>query len=99
MPRWSRRDRELYKYRPDDMTAQREAAERMKRRREEELRGIAEEFDGSIRRKLEESQPPKPAKIHVVKRRRKRSLVDDVADVVSSVVKAWTRKGRGTHRR
>lgn len=99
MPR-SRRDRDLYKYRPEDIDAQREAAQRMKARREQELREISEDFDGSIRRKLEEEGASAKSSRQPAagRRRRKRSMANDLADVVSSVVRVWTRKGRGTHR-
>jgi hypothetical protein len=100
MPR-SRRDRDLYRYRPEDPVAQREAAERMKARREQELRGIAEAWEGSIRGRLEKDAAPVRPVTQAVRprRRRKKSRTRDLIDVISSFVRMKGRRGRGSHRR
>jgi hypothetical protein len=101
MARRSRRDGKPYTYRPEDMEAQREAALRMKASRDRELRSISEDFNGTIRRKLEEEGlSSKPSYQPVTgQRRKKRSLMDDVVSVLSSVTRMWGRKGRSSHRR
>ena len=49
-----RRERDLYQYRPEDPSAQRSDAERMKELRDGELRGISEEWDQDLKSRLDE---------------------------------------------
>jgi hypothetical protein len=101
MARRSGREGKLYQYRPEDIEAQREAALRMKAQRDRELRAISEDFDGTIRGKLEEegvsSQPSYQPPVES-RRRRKRSFMDGVVSVLSSVARVWGRRGGGSHR-
>jgi hypothetical protein len=81
--------------------AQREAAERMKARREQELRGIAKDWDGSIRGLTDEDgTPARPMKqVAVARRRRKKSRARNLVNLITSAVRLGGRRGRGSHRR
>jgi hypothetical protein len=95
----SRRERDLYKYRPDDVEAQREAARRMTARRKQELGELSKQFDGTIRRKLgEETGPQPPRSAQPTRRRRKRSLVRSFVEMLSSALLGRGRSRRGSHR-
>lgn len=97
MPRRSRRERDLYRYRPDDAAAQREAAERMKAGREGRLREVSEEWEASIRRQLEEAEPLKPVRhAEPAERRRRRN---PLLRGVMRVVRVLTGRGGGSRRR
>ena len=99
MPR-SRRERDLYRYRPDDVDAQRDAAHRMQARREQELREIAADFEGSLRDRLEEGAAPPLAPRPIASRsHRKKSAMKRLIDALSDALGVRRRKGRRSHRR
>jgi hypothetical protein len=66
--RWHKRL--SYKYRPEDSSEEREAADRIEAHREDELRTSGEVWDEIIRRRLDEALP----QANRVRRRPKRTL-------------------------
>lgn len=95
-----RRERDLYRYRPDDPTAQRRDAERLRQRREEELQGIAQEWDAKLKDHLKESPSAELGQqTHHSPRRRKQGRVRKLLGMlVGAAFRRGSRRRRGGRR-
>jgi hypothetical protein len=98
-----KRERDLYRYRPEDAEAQQRDRERMQERREQELKGISEQWDESLRDRLKEPEAsPTPGVIPGGHRRRRRTrlgkLLDRLAKAMGIRREAKSSRG-GAHRK
>jgi hypothetical protein len=107
----SRHERHLYRYRPEDPTTQDDDRDRLKARREQELRAKSHEWDASLRASLSDRDPIEAEREAVVERRRRlrrhrglKRLLDDLATILQSArhlseARGAKRPKGGTHRR